>query len=158
MEQTEIAAAPQAPVAKKQSLRRTVLAYAMVASLAGLVFTLEMRRQESNEQLASLAERLDAGSYASADENKAEAQRIVTKVRELIELPANVDPTVATIVDVEKLKSRNDFYKSAKNGDYLLVTTERAIIYDPDAHRIKDVVPVQIQPVASATDAGEGVK
>ena len=39
----------------------------------------------------------------------------------------------------------------AENGDHLVVTPERAILYDPDEDVILDVVPVQVQPVQEGT-------
>ncbi len=57
-----------------------------------------------------------------------------------------MDPTVATIINAESLKSRNPFYERAENGDHLIVTPTRAVLYDPDKDIILDVIPVQIQP------------
>ena len=64
-----------------------------------------------------------------------------------------MQPTVATIVDVESLRKRNSFYNKAKNGDYLIVTNERAILFDAKANVILDMVPVQLEQPSSARSA-----
>lgn len=148
------------PKAQKDagSLRK-VLAYCMVASLAGLIVTLEFKRQDTSKQLAAISAHIEQNEEnADVGGDLEEADAVIANVRKLIQLPDNIDPTVATIVDVDTLRERNAFYNSAKNGDYLVVTTERAIIYDPVDNIIKDVVPVQIQPVSAADSAGEGVE
>ncbi|MBT4119868.1 MAG: hypothetical protein HOE29_03035, partial [Candidatus Peribacter sp.] len=68
-----------------------------------------------------------------------------------MDIPEDIEPTVATIVDVEILKEKNPFYAKAENGDHLIVTPTRAILYSSKTKKIIDVVPVQLEPVA-----GEG--
>lgn len=99
--------------------------------------TAETRLRQLSVQLEQL--------QGNPQQNQEKAREIVTKVRKLMDLPTDVEPTVAAIVDVEKLRERNDFYKKAENGDFLIVTPTRAVLYDPDADRILDVVPVQIE-------------
>ncbi|SRR5258708_8328624 len=74
-----------------------------------------------------------------------EAKRLVADVGKLIELPGGEDPTVATITDISKLKDQ-PFFQRAKNGDKVLIYTnaKKAILYDPRAHKVIDVAPVNI--------------
>lgn len=83
----------------------------------------------------------------SQEENKRLAQQIITEVRALIDIPEDVEPTVATIVDVDLLREQNPFYEKAENGDHLVVTRERAILYNSREKKIIDVIPVQLEPV-----------
>ncbi len=48
------------------------------------------------------------------------------------------------------MRKTNDFYKKAKNGDNLIITQERAILYDPERSVIIDVVPVTIDKTTPA--------
>ena len=111
--------------------------------LVGLVFFLGYRRgmQEATMQ--------QNGTLASE-----EAKKVVEKVRRHILIPAGVAPTVARIVDVEKLRKQNPIYNKAKNGDRLIITTDQAILYDPDRDIILAVVPVVVQPTPPAAQAG----
>lgn len=121
-----------------------------IIALVILVVVIDMRRRTAENQLEQVSMRLEqvtgGGNQA---QNKETAMRIVADVRRLYALPEDVEPTVATIVDVNELRKRNAFYNKAENGDYLIVTTDRAILYDADKNIILDVVPVQIQPAAA---------
>src|SRR3989338_1207282 len=75
---------------------------------------------------------------------QAEVESLVSEVGKLMELPGD-QPTVATVTDVEKLKSQPFFAKS-QNGDKVLIFTEakRAILYRPSSRLIIDVAPVTL--------------
>ncbi len=70
---------------------------------------------------------------------------ILARVSRHILLPENIKPTIAEILDVATLQARNAFYKNAVNGDYLIVTTTRTILYSPSKDVIIDVMPVQLE-------------
>lgn len=74
-----------------------------------------------------------------------EVKRLVAEVGKLIDLPEKETPTVATVTDIEKLKSQA-FFAKAKNGDKVLIYTnaKKAILYDPAAKKIIDVAPINI--------------
>jgi|SRR3989344_5137715 len=121
----------------------------VIAALLALVLILEKQRRDAQNQLMKLSVQREQVTQ-NQEENRAQAKRIIDRVGRLIVLPNDVEPTVATIVDVAALRARNTFYNKAENGDYLLVTTDRAILYDPDKNIILDVAPVQIQAAAPA--------
>lgn len=125
-------------------MKTKVLLPLLVVALIALVVVLDAQRRSAENELKNLTVRLEQ-LQGNSEENQQRAQQIVERVRSLIDIPADVTPTVATIVDVEKLRSQNPFYNSAENGDYLVVTPTRAILFDDDRGVIIDVVPVQIQ-------------
>ncbi|NOS67681.1 MAG: hypothetical protein HOO67_04940 [Candidatus Peribacteraceae bacterium] len=125
------------------------LGFVCVVGLIGLIVLLDMRRREAERKYMQISMEYEQQNGNQA-QNREAAKEIVTKVRRLFSIAADTDPTVATIVDVEQLRSRNAFYNKAKNGDHLIVTSDRAILYDPVADKIIDVVPVQIQPTTPA--------
>ncbi len=133
--------------------RSRPLGFLIVVGLVALVLVLDMRRRAAEDQIAQLSVRLNqvtGGDTGNAEENKAAARAVVEQVRKLINIPSDVEPTVATIVDVEKLREKNPFYAKASNGDNLVITKDRAILFSPSKNMIIDVVPVQIQPPSSA--------
>jgi hypothetical protein len=144
-------------VPQKNTMRKNLLVLALIAMVA-LIVTLEVRRQQAQAQLEQLTIRLEQLQTGNTRQNREAAERIVERVRKLYAIPADVEPTVATIVDVEALRSRNPFYNKAENGDHLVVTTDRAILFDPDKNMILDVVPVQLQQAQpqQAAPAAEG--
>lgn len=73
-----------------------------------------------------------------------EANRLKSDVSKLIELP-NETPTIATVVDVEKLKSQA-FFANAQNGDRVLLfpQAKTAILYRPTIKKIIEKAPINI--------------
>ena len=76
---------------------------------------------------------------------QAETAALLAKVGELILLPVDEQPTIATVADPEKLKDQ-PFFINAHQGDRVLIYTNarKAILYDPVAHKIIEVAPVSI--------------
>lgn len=129
---------------------RKLLIVAIVVALGILAYVNYTKRVQLEKDVKQLSVKNEQLQTGNNPQNIAKAKEIIEKVRKHMEIPTDPEPTVATIVDVNALKSKNDFYKSAKNGDYLIVTTTRAILYNPDKDMIIDVVPVQLQPEAPA--------
>jgi hypothetical protein len=133
----------------KPSKARGLIIIVIVALILLLVIV-DMRRRSAESKLQELSMQLNQ-TAGNQQQNKEAAQKVVSQVRKLYNIPDDVDPTVATIVDVNELRKRNAFYNKAKNGDYLIITNDRAILFDPKANVIVDVVPVQIQADASSS-------
>lgn len=120
----------------------------LLIALVVLVVVLDTQRRSAQKELKNLTVRLEQ-LQGNNEENQEKALQVVEKVKLLIDIDTTVEPTVATIVDVEKLQEQNPFYEKAVNGDYLIVTPTRAILYREEDNIILDVVPVQIEePVA----------
>ncbi len=85
-------------------------------------------------------------------EARKETEALVAIVGRLIELPKDETPTVATVLDKEKLKNQA-FFRLAENGDKLLVynAAMTAILYRPSINKIINVAPITInQPQTTA--------
>lgn len=72
-----------------------------------------------------------------------QTKKLVSEISKLMVLPQNETPTLATVTDIKKLKDQ-PFFRQAKNGDQLLIFTKEkvAILYDPKAHKIVNVGPI----------------
>lgn len=133
-----------------------ILLTVLVIALSVLAYINYTKRVELANELQNLTVKMDQVQKGNPQQSAAAAKQTVDRVRRLFAIPKEIDPTVAQIVDVNALKAKNSFYADAKNGDYLVVTTTRAILYDPDKDMIIDVVPVQLQqaqPPASSVGA-----
>ena len=84
-------------------------------------------------------------STSPEQQAQAETQALLAKVSELILLPTDEQPTIATVADPEKLVDQ-PFFKNAHKGDKVLIytTAKKAFLYDPVAHKIIEVAPVSI--------------
>lgn len=85
------------------------------------------------------------GLAKTAEQVQAETQSLVEEVGKLMTLPTDENPTIATVSDVEKVKSQN-FFKNAANGDRLLIyaNSRKAILYRPSEKKIIEVGAVNI--------------
>ncbi|OGJ62136.1 hypothetical protein A3A67_05345 [Candidatus Peribacteria bacterium RIFCSPLOWO2_01_FULL_51_18] len=135
---------------------KKLLTFVLIVALAVLAYVNYTRRVQLAKEFEKLSVKIEQLQTGNTPQNVAAAKEVVDKVKRHIVIPADVDPTVATIIDANTLKARNEFYKNAKNGDNLIVTPSRAILYDPVKDIILDVVPVQLQPeTASSSSAGQ---
>ncbi len=125
-------------------MKPRVLIPIVLIVLVAVIIGLDMQRRQAKAELQQMTVKLDQENGGNTAENQQRAKEIVAKVKTHMELDTSVEPTVATIVDVKKLQAQNPFYNKAKNGDFLIVTPSRAILYDAGADVILDVVPVQI--------------
>src|SRR3989344_2784996 len=82
----------------------------LVVVLLAFVLVLNGRRREAEQRLKQVSVRLEQVQAQNAAQNKELAKQVLTKVRKHFILPVDPEPTVATIVDVEKLRERNVFY------------------------------------------------
>lgn len=123
----------------------------LLIALVLLAVVLDTQRRKAQTELKNLTVRLEQlqGNNAA---NQEKAKTIVQRVQKLMDIDVSVEPTVATIVDVEKLRQQNPFYDKAENGDFLIVTPTRAILYREEDNIILDVVPVQIEQNAAAQE------
>lgn len=76
---------------------------------------------------------------------------LVKEVGQLMVLPQGETPTIATVVEPEKLKNQ-PFFANAKQGDKVLIYTNarKAILYDPLNRRIVEVAPLTIGQTSGA--------
>jgi len=123
--------------------RAKPLVTAVILVLVLLLVVLGLKYSAAQAQLKQLSVRLSQGG--GEEQNREAAKQVVDRVRRLYDLPATIEPTVATIVDVDALRKENAFYNKAENGDNLVITQDRAILYRPSQDKIIDVVPVQLQ-------------
>lgn len=102
---------------------------ALASSAAAFTFWSKTQNLKSNPQKAT----------------QNEIENLVSRVRELIVLPEDEQPTVATVTDPERLKDQ-PFFSKAKSGDKVLIYTnaKKAILYDPVQHKIIEVAPLNI--------------
>ena len=77
--------------------------------------------------------------------NQETIKRLVDQVGKLMLLPAGESPTIATVVDVEKLKDQ-PFFAHARVGFKVLIytTARKAILFDPVNNKIIEVAPLTI--------------
>ncbi len=155
----ETTSTPSSPKAVKTKKRRArgfnvLIILIAIGSIALFVWS-EQQRRDALGKLEQTAKELDEIRTVSQRNSTEATQEVLDKVTKLIKINLDPRPTVATITDINALRDTNVFYQKAENGDNLIITPNRAILYDPDENIILDVVPVQIetnQPPAQTTE------
>jgi hypothetical protein len=83
-----------------------------------------------------------------------ETEWLVSRVSTLMQLPQDETPSIATVIDKDKLKDQ-PFFKDCENGDKVLIYTknQRAILYRPSSNKVIDVTQLSIdQTTEDGTD------
>jgi hypothetical protein len=130
-----------------------LLVIAVIGAVALFAWA-EQKRRDAIRQLEQTTQELAQIRESTQRSGQEVAQEVLGKVRKHMDVPTDPEPTVATIIDVERLRESNEFYKKAENGDHLVITDTRAILYDPDKDLVIDVVPVRIDRTASPAPSG----
>lgn len=121
-------------ISKKQ--KKLLLVVVVILALTGLYFYQTNRINNLRAENQKLSDPQQAATQ--------EAERIKSEVSALIELP-NETPTIATVVDVEKLRNQS-FFANAQNGDRVLLfaSAKKAVLYRPDTKKIIEVAPINL--------------
>ena len=79
------------------------------------------------------------------ESSQSELKDLISRVGELMVLPTDEDPVIATVTDPERLKGQV-FFINAKKGDNVLIyyKAKKAILFDPIANKIIEVAPLTI--------------
>jgi hypothetical protein len=80
---------------------------------------------------------------ASAGDLAKEASLVIEKVKKHMVLP-DEEPKVLSIANVDLLKKEQPFFQQAKNGDKLIVFSQKVILYSPSQDRIVDVAQIRM--------------
>jgi len=81
-----------------------------------------------------------------------QSNQIKEQVGKLIDLYDAGDLSVVSISNIDNLKTENpDFYKRGKNGNFVLISSKRAILYDKERNIILNVASVAKEPLFSIT-------
>lgn len=129
----------QIETAKKTSKRVVLFFIALIflTLLAGLVLLYNDRNK--------LESKVDDLSKSQQTNPADEAKQLHSEVTKLIELPADEIPTVATVVDADKVKNQA-FFIHAQNGDKVLLyaKSSKAILYRTSSKKIVEVSPINL--------------
>lgn len=92
-----------------------------------------------------LAWKYQQANSNEAIKNKETSKRVIAEVSELYIVPTGEVPTVALIQDKSRLGNQ-DFFKKARDGDYLLIYPKEklALIYREKDNKLVHVGPVNL--------------
>mgnify|MGYP001224106626 CR=1 FL=1 len=124
-----------------------VIAVLAVALVGGSVFGYTQYREVANEN-----KRLSNPEESA----KLETERLKAQIAKLVDVPADEEPTIATVVDIGKLKNQ-PFFAKAENGDkvFMYSNAKKAILFRPSTGKVIELAPINNQ--EQTPDKQEGV-
>lgn len=133
-------AEPSAGLAPKRSKKPFYIAGVAVLILAVTIGGVLFFGSDSSD-----AEVQGAATVSQQQTSESEAIQLKNKLSQFMLLPSEEVPTVATVVDVEKVKNQA-FFTNAQNGDKVLLFAEsgKAILYRPSNSIIVEVAPINL--------------
>lgn len=107
----------------------------LAVGAAGYFYTNNRKLQKQNQQLNSTLK----------EAAKSEPDKLKAQVGQLVEVPADESPTIATVEDATKLKDQA-FFADAQNGDKVLMfpKAKKAFLYRPSTNKVINIVPINI--------------
>lgn len=130
--------APDAPASSKMNPFAAAVMVIVLLAAGGLLVknTLAKQKVASN----------DKPNTDTADTSaETDVQQVVNRVAKHIKIKADEVPTVATVQDADVLRQNNPaFYQYAKNGDRLLIWSDKAVLYSATEDILLAVMPVTV--------------
>lgn len=118
---------PNIKVNNTKGLKYFIAVLALIIIAQTFIFFVFLNDKDENNSLSSFDE---------------QNQELIEKLSSMILLPDS-DPAIYQINDIEKVrKSYGDFFKDAKEGDKLILYSDKAIIYRQSEQLIINVGPV----------------
>lgn len=144
------------PKPPKKKLSSKMLLVVIIVILIALFAWAEKNRRDAARELAVTNQQLEELRQSSSNENEETANQVRANIAALINIPTDPQPTVALINDIERLRESNEFFNKAENGDYLILTGNRAILYNLDRNIILDVAPFRITQTSPSPGTSPG--
>jgi type II secretory pathway pseudopilin PulG len=136
---------PKEKVTKRHLWLITAMALLLVLGFAALYVRAQAELKKSRDQAMLLTAQLESYKNPSARAQQ-ENQDLIKKVGELVALPNDEQPTIATVSDPAKLADQ-PFFARTKVGDKVLIYQKagKAILYRPAEHKIIELAPLNIE-------------
>lgn len=123
---------------KKSKFNKTYVVIAvLVLLLAGGGYVAYSQYDELKQENQRLSDPQEAA--------RSETERIKGEIAALIEVPSDEEPTIATVVDPDKLGDQA-FFANAQKDDRVVIygQAKKAILYRPSTKKIIEVAPLNI--------------
>lgn len=133
------------PEKRRSKLPLLLVLLVIVVLVTGLVWTLKDRSHLKKE-----VNKLSDQSQVSPPD---EAKQLSTEVSQLVVLPTDETPSIATVADATKLKQQSSGFENAQTGDKLLIyaKAKQIIVYRPSVKKVVNIVQITIGQAAPTT-------
>jgi hypothetical protein len=130
---------------RKYKLPLLLILSVVLVLVTGLVWSLKDRSHLKKE-----VNKLSNQSQVSSTD---EAKKLSTEVNQLVVLPTDETPSIATVADATKLKQQSSGFENAQTGDKLLIYAKarQIIVYRPSVKKVVNIVQITIGQTAPTT-------
>lgn len=126
--------------------------------IVGITFLAVQNRRLKNSQeslqnkLSEARKQISGSGQNAADTVTQDNQKLIEAMGQLMVLPTDETPTIATVTDLEKLKDQ-PFFTNAQVGDKVLIYTnaKKAILYRPSENKVIELAPLNIGDAKTST-------
>jgi hypothetical protein len=132
-------------IESKQKSGPSKLIFVLLTILLLLAGVFIYKLISDNKELQSTADKLKSSTPAEiSKQQESKAKDVVAKLSAILYIEETDTPTIATVVDPEKLKdaANKDFYKNVLKDDLLIVYPKRAIVYRESENKIINIAPI----------------
>ena len=84
--------------------------------------------------------------YINSTKTKAESvtqENVISQLSKQISLPSEAPVTFLRVSDAKSLSLQDEFYKNVQNGDYIIVYSSMALVYDFSNNKIENVKTIR---------------
>ncbi|MFO0743979.1 MAG: hypothetical protein U0469_02950 [Candidatus Paceibacterota bacterium] len=84
--------------------------------------------------------------YINSAKTKAESvtqENVISQLSKQISLPNEAPVTFLRVSDAKNLSLQDEFYKNVQNGDYIIVYSSMALVYDFSNNKIENVKTIR---------------
>jgi hypothetical protein len=84
--------------------------------------------------------------YINSAKTKAESvtqENVISQLSKQISLPNETPVTFLRVSDAKSLSLQDEFYKNVQNGDYIIVYSSMALVYDFSNNKIENVKTIR---------------
>ena len=84
--------------------------------------------------------------YINSTKTKAESvtqENVISQLSKQISLPNETPVTFLRVSDAKSLSLQDEFYKNVQNGDYIIVYSSMALVYDFSNNKIENVKTIR---------------
>ena len=139
-----------------QPIHALLLGLLAIALLSSVVNLWAYKQSQHNLEIAQAELSADQQKLTQTTQsNQADVQQLIAKVGQLVLLPTDENPTIATVTDLSKLQGQ-PFFEQAQVGDKVLIYTnaKKAILYRPAQNKIIEIAPINLGSTSSNSSSG----
>jgi hypothetical protein len=121
-------------------MKKSTLIIVTIAIIAAVLVVVTLSRKKDQSTIAN-----SDSQVQDSDLSEKEIAEIIKDIKDIILVPEDEEPLVATVLNAAELRAQQPFYGDVQDGDILLIyqSKQKAILFNPVQKKIINVGPLQ---------------